>query len=224
MSTDPLLREAPGIGDGPDVDLLLAALVAEREGQQRLMSGDTRGGRRFMRAAAAAYLASFPLAQPRSWGRLIGAVKAAVLAGDGAPEASHARIALADIADSPASCYLGALCAVIDGDDATALRLAPGMREGGPAFDRAADAIEAIAQGNMDCLSAAIAAIEDDFAARDAHLTGVPIADTALMLRALADRRARTERLAPTHALISEVASITATDSHPLKPVAGCSP
>ena len=189
MSTDPLLRDTPGIGHGPDVDLLLAALTAERVGQQHLLEGRPDQAAPYMRAAAAAYMASYPLAQPRSWGRLIGAVKAAVLAGDGRHQAERARIELGDVCDTPPSCYLGALCAVLLGDDQAAMALAPGMREGGPAFGRAADGIEAIARGDAPALDQAVTAIEADFAMRDAHLTGIPIADTALMLRAIATLR-----------------------------------
>ena len=183
MGTDPLIRDTPGIGDGPDVRLLLAALTAEREGQRLLLEGRGDRARPYLAAASEAYLASYPLAQPRSWGRLIGAVKAGVLAGEGAPQARRARDELAGVADTPASCYLGALCAVILGDREAALVLAPGMRAGGHAFARAADGIEAIARGDAPALDAAIQAIEADFAAREAHLTGVPIADTALMLQ-----------------------------------------
>lgn len=189
MNADPLLRDAPGIGDGPDVDLLLAALATEREGQRLLLAGHRDAARPYMRAAAAAYLASFPLAQPRSWGRLIGAVKAATLAGDPADTARGAAAYLGDVADSPASCYLGALCAVVLGDDARALALTRGMREGGEAFGRAADGIDAIARGDHQALATTCAAIEADFAARDQHLTGVPIADTALMLIAVSQMR-----------------------------------
>lgn len=189
MSTDPLLRDAPGIGNGPDVDLLLAALAAERAGQQHLVDGLPDQAAPYMRAAAAAYMASYPLAQPRSWGRLIGAVKAAVLAGDGRHEAGRARSELGDVCDTPPSCYLGALCAVILGDDQAALALAPGMRDGGPAFARAAEGIEAIARDDSRALDQAAGAIEADFSARDAYLTGIPIADTALMLRRIAALR-----------------------------------
>lgn len=194
MSTDPLLRDTPGIGDGPDVDLLLAALTAERAGQQHLLAGRNDQAAPYMRAAAAAYMASYPLAQPRSWGRLIGAVKAAVLAGDGRHEAGRARSELGDVCDTPPSCYLGALCAVTLGDDEGALALTPGMRDGGPAFARAADGIQAIARGDSPALDEALDAIEADFAERGAHLTGVPIADTALMLRRIATRRTETDR------------------------------
>ena len=165
--------------------LLLAALTAEREGQRLLLEGRGDRARPYLAAASEAYLASYPLAQPRSWGRLIGAVKAGVLAGEGAPQARQARDELAGAADTPASCYPGALCAVILGDREAALALAPGMRAGGDAFARAADGIEAIARGDAPALDAAIQAIEADFAAREAHLTGVPIADTALMLQTI---------------------------------------
>ena len=185
MDTDPLIRDTPGIGDGPDVRLLLAALTAEREGQRLLLEGRGDRARPYLAAASEAYLASYPLAQPRSWGRLIGAVKAGVLAGEGAPQARRAHGEVAGVADTPASCYLGALCAVILGDREAALVLAPGMRAGGAAFARAADGIEAIARGDAPALDAAIQAIEADFAAREAHLTGVPIADTALMLQTI---------------------------------------
>lgn len=194
MDADPLLRDTPGIGDGPDVDLLLAALVAERTGQRHLLDGDADRARPYMRAAAAAYVASYPLAQPRSWGRLIGALKAGVLAGDGVTQATAAREALGDIADTPPACYLAALSALVLGDHPGALAHTPGIRSGGPAFDRAADGIEAIAQGDAAALGDAIAAIEADFAAREAHLTGIPIADTALMLREIATSRAENKK------------------------------
>lgn len=194
MSTDPLLRDTPGIGHGPDVDLLLAALTAERVGQQYLLEGRPAQAAPYMRAAAAAYMASYPLAQPRSWGRLIGAVKAAVLAGDGRDEARIAQAELGGVCDTPPSCYLGALCAAVLGDDQAALALAPGMCDGGPAFARAADGIEAIARDDPRALDQAISAIEADFATRDAHLTGIPIADTGLMLRRIATRRIENEK------------------------------
>ena len=61
------------------------------------------------------------------------------------------------------------------------------MREGDDAFGRAADAIGALAAGDGERLRRRrCAAIVADFEGREAHLTGVPIADTALMLETLA--------------------------------------
>ena len=63
------------------------------------------------------------------------------------------------------------------------------MRAGSPAFGRAADAITAIAARDADGYAAAVRAIVEDFEQREEHLTGVPVADTALMLERLAEPR-----------------------------------
>jgi hypothetical protein len=56
-------------------------------------------------------------------------------------------------------------------------------------FVRTADAIDALARGDGAAYAAAEAAIVADFEGREEHLTGVPIADTALMLERFAERR-----------------------------------
>ncbi|MDQ3849196.1 MAG: hypothetical protein M3296_01080, partial [Actinomycetota bacterium] len=66
---------------------------------------------------------------------------------------------------------------------------ADAMRQGSPAFVRAADAIGALADRDADRYARAVADIVVDFEHRDEHLTGVPFADTALMLERLADAR-----------------------------------
>jgi hypothetical protein len=63
------------------------------------------------------------------------------------------------------------------------------MREGSPPFVRAAAAIGALAVSDVEAYNNAIVAIVADFAGRDDHLTGVAIADTALMLEVLAEPR-----------------------------------
>ena len=63
------------------------------------------------------------------------------------------------------------------------------MREGSAAFGRAADAISGLAARDGDAYAAAVRAIVSDFEGRDEHLTGVPVADTALMLERLAEPR-----------------------------------
>ena len=63
------------------------------------------------------------------------------------------------------------------------------MRAGSAAFGRAADAIEALADGDDEAYAAAARAIVADFEGREEHLTGVPVADTALMLERLAEPR-----------------------------------
>jgi hypothetical protein len=118
-------------------------------------------------------------------------LKAAVLAGpeEAAAAAAYARPHLPDPCDSPTSCYAAAVAALVEGDDAAAARAAAGMRDGDAAFGRAAEALDALAARDAPRYGEAVRAIVDDFAARDAHLTGVAIADTALMMERLAERR-----------------------------------
>jgi hypothetical protein len=171
---------------------LLEALDAEARGQRALLAGDAANAEAAMRAAADAYRRSWEVAPPTSFGRLVGMLKAAVIAGDAGEEAAYARRALPDPPDppeSPTAGYAVALAALVQGDDGLAAAAARGMRSGGPAFARAADAVEALATGDGDAYAAAVAAIVADFEVRDRHLTGVPIADTALMLERLAERR-----------------------------------
>ena len=64
------------------------------------------------------------------------------------------------------------------------------MREqASDAFVRAADAVLALARGDAGAYALAVQAIVSDFESRDAFVTGVPIADTALMFERLAQER-----------------------------------
>ena len=126
--------------------LLLDAIAAEGEGQAALMAGDRVAATGRLRAAAAGYRASWEVAPPRSYGRLIGMLKAAVLAGDGPAEAAYARTQLDPGADSPPAQYARAIVALIDGDDAAAGgRRRRDARRRSAAFVRTADAIAALA-------------------------------------------------------------------------------
>src|SRR3954471_7835179 len=69
------------------------------------------------------------------------------------------------------------------------------MRSGSWALGRTADAIAALAAGDREGYGAALAAIVHDFQQRRKHLTGVPIADTAMM--SSAGRAVRYCRRAP---------------------------
>ncbi len=115
-------------------------------------------------------------------------LKAAVLAGAGDEEAAFARAEVGE-ATTPAAAYVIALAALVEGDDEAARPAAETMAGGGDAYDRAAAAIDALAAGDGPGYAAALAAIIGDFEARDEHVTGVPIADTALVLERLAERR-----------------------------------
>jgi hypothetical protein len=170
-------------------ELMQDALRFDAAAQQALLRGDAARSRELFRVAAQRYRASWEAAPPRSYGRLIGMLKASILSGDGGHDAVYVREALGDACDSPVSCYVLAVAGLVQGDDELALSAVAGMREGGEAFARTADAIEALARGDRAAYEAAVTAIVADFAARETHLTGVPIADTAVMLERLARPR-----------------------------------
>jgi hypothetical protein len=168
---------------------LRSALDAEADAQRLLLADAWDRGAVRLREVSALYRTSWELAPPRSYGRLIGMLKAAVIAGDGRAEAAYVRAQAGDDPDSPPWAYALAIAALVEGDDARALRAADGMRAGSPAFGRAADGIDALARGDAEAYDAAVRAIVADFEARTEHVTGVPIADTALLLECLAARR-----------------------------------
>jgi hypothetical protein len=172
-----------------DSELMLAAIAAEAEGHRALMAGDEDAAVERMRAAADLYRQSWEAAGPRAFGRLIGMLKAAVIAGDATDEAAYVRAAVDGAGDSPASAYAVAIAALVQGDPVMARAAASDMREGSEAFVRAGNAIEYIATADREKYPAAVQAIVTDFEGRDDHLTGVPIADTALMLERLAAGR-----------------------------------
>jgi hypothetical protein len=174
---------------GPHLDLLLEAIAVEGSGHRALLAGEETAATEAMRESSRLYRESWELASPTSFGRLIGMLKAAVLAGDATAAAAYARTQLPDPAETPSSSYALAIAALVEKDDATAHAASAVMRTGSAPFGRAADAIDGLAAHDSDRYSAALAAIVADFESRDEHLTGVPIADTALMLERLAQER-----------------------------------
>ena len=85
--------------------------------------------------------------------------------------------------------YARAIAALAAGRDDEVPAAAATMHAGGEAFARTADALGALAAGDRPAYESALRAIVADFEARDAHLTGVAIADTAVMLDRLAAPR-----------------------------------
>ncbi len=169
---------------------MTAAVERDGEAQQALLSRDAEAARTAFAEAAELYRQSWMEAPPTAYGRLVGMLKSAVLAGGGMPEALFVRTALGDRdPQSSTACYAQALAALILGEDRDADIWADRMRAGGEAFARAAEAIGALAAHDADGYGGALLAIVRDFEQRAGHLTGVAIADTALVLATLAARR-----------------------------------
>jgi hypothetical protein len=169
---------------------MTAAVEREGAAQRALLSGDRGEARCAFADAAALYRQSWEVAPPSAYGRLVGMVKASVLAGGGAAEASFVRATLGDRdPESVTASYAQALAALILGSDDDARVWAARMGTGDDAFGRTGQAIAALAAHDGGSFSVALAAIVRDFEQRAEHLTGVAIADTALMLSELGARR-----------------------------------
>jgi hypothetical protein len=185
-------RKLATMQEGEHRELMIAAIAAEGVAHAALVEGDLAAARAAYADAVAKYRASWALAPPKSYGRLVGLLKAAVLGGDSEGAAHEVREALdgdADAAGSPVASYVLAVAALILGDDAAVGPLADVMEPRGGAFERTANALRALAAGDGAAYAEAVAAIEADFAEREEHLTGVAIADTAVMLELIAAGR-----------------------------------
>jgi predicted CoA-binding protein len=203
----------------PGEDALREALAANGEADRALLAGED--ARPALRRAAAAYRTSWEAAPPASYGRLIGYAKALILAGENPLE--YVRDQLGPEDRTPPACWARALAFLADGNDDRAARAADGMRPGSDAFNRAADAVDALAAGDRAAHVAAIEAIVRDFEARDEHLTGVAIADTALVLDRLAEPRGLAAHVAsPVLPHVDDVRAILTGTR--VWAVVGCSP
>jgi len=161
-----------------------------------LMLREEDAAREWLARAAARYRESFDDAPPGSWGRPIGAMKAHMLAGDWPAAGDAARWALdagAEKSESPIGRYAACLALLVLGREEEARAQADELRthEGFPR--PVADALAMIAAGT-DAVGYVLAVEEvlDSFEARDEYLEDVPVADTVIVLQALAGRRALT--------------------------------
>src|SRR3954470_15960723 len=155
---------------------MLAAIAAEGRAPAAPLAGDHETARHAYAEAVDGYRASWAVAPPRSYGRLVGLLKAAVLGGAARPAADEGRAARRDEPDadgSPVAAYVRAVAAVIAGDDEEVAAWAATLEPRGRAVGRTAAALRALAAGDGEAYATALKAIEADFAGRDEHLTGV---------------------------------------------------
>jgi hypothetical protein len=157
-----------------------------------LMQGRADDASEWLHRAAEQYRRSMDDAPPESWGRPIGTMKALVLAGDwaGAEEAAGWTLELgAAQSPSPIGRYAGTLAHLILGDDEQARPLAASLRERDDFPQDVADALAMIAAEDRVGYVYAIESVLESFATRDEYLEDIPVADTVLVLQALAGRR-----------------------------------
>jgi hypothetical protein len=170
---------------------VLRANAAYGAGLAHLMAEDAERVREWLQRAVAAYHDSWADAAPDSWGRPIATMKARLLAGE--PAEDEARWALelgAAAAPTPIGRYAAALAQLILGDDKEARVHADAIRTRDDFPAPVGDALAMIAAGT-DAIGyvEAIEAVLESFETRDEYLEDVPVADTVIVLQALAEVR-----------------------------------
>jgi len=157
-----------------------------------LMQGRSEDAAEWFALAAERYRESFADAPPDSWGRPIGAIKALLLAGDERSAEKAARWALeagAAETQSPIGRYAAALALLVLARDAEARSHADAIR-GRDDFPRAVgDALAYLSTNDVLGYKEAVKQVLESFEARDEYLEDMPVADTVLVLQALAARR-----------------------------------
>ena len=184
-------------------DFRLAAIAGASwaEGLAALMLGERDDAARLLRRAADEYDESWAAAPPASWGRPIAAMRCRLMAGNDAGLERDATATLwadSDAAPGPIAAYATALALLALGRDAEALPVALALQERDDFVPSVADGLSALAAGDATAYATAAAAVIDSFEARDAFLEDTPVADTVLVLDALAAPRGLSAPHAPT--------------------------
>jgi hypothetical protein len=157
-----------------------------------LMQGRTEEAAPWFDRAAERYRESFDDAPPGSWGRPIGMIKSRILAGDWNGAEQEARFALdhgAAEAESPIGRYAACLTLLVLGRAAEARVLADGLRTHEHFPAAVGDALAFIAAEDTVGYAVAIESVLESFETRDEYLEELPVADTVMVLQALAARR-----------------------------------
>jgi hypothetical protein len=166
--------------------------AAAGAGLAELMGGNTDSARGWFARAVERYRESYEHAPPGSWGRPIGILKAQVLAGDWEGAEADAAWTLdqgADEVESPIGRYAACLALLVLGRDSEARVLADGLRTHEDFPPAVGDALAMISAEDTVGYIEAIEDVLESFETREEYLEDLPVADTVLVLQALAGRR-----------------------------------
>jgi hypothetical protein len=185
------MARLPDDPDGRQKQLVRIAMAAGGAGLARLMQGRQAEAAGWFSRSAERYRESYDCAPPGSWGRLIGALKSRILAGDWAGAAEDARWALEQRPGelgSPIGAYAGVLALLTLAEDEQASPASEALRS--PDFPVAvADAIGCLAAHEREGYGEAVKRVLESFETREEYLEDIPVADTVIVLEALAARR-----------------------------------
>jgi hypothetical protein len=191
------LARLPDDADARQKQLVRVAMAAGGAGLARLMQGRRGEAVGWFARSAERYRESYKGAPEGSWGRLIGAIKSRILAGDWDGAVEDAGWALEQHAagsGSPIGTYAATLAFLTIGDDAEAGELASHLRDADFPQPVAA-ALAGLAARDDRAYRDAVSRVLESFETRDAYLEDLPVADTVLVLEALAERRGLEARL-----------------------------
>jgi hypothetical protein len=192
LRDDPAHAADPADPDSRQRQLTRLGNAAGGAGLSLLMLGRSDEAAEWLERAAERYRESFADAPPGSWGRPIGAMKALILAGDWGRAEDAARWALeagAAKADSPIGGYAAAIALLILDRPAEARRHADAIRTRDDFPNDVGDALAFLAAQDVADYETAAESVLESFETRDEYLEDLPIADTVLVLQALAERR-----------------------------------
>lgn len=189
----------PDDSDGRQRQLTRMGNAAYGAGLAYLMLGESEDAVDWLTRAADTYRESYPDAPPGSWGRRVAMIKASVLGEDWAAAEDYARRTLDDgaaQADSPIGRYAAALALLTLGRDEDARPLADSLRNRDDFPEDVADALATLSAEDVLGYTYAIESVLESFATRDEYLEEIPVADTVIVLQALAARRDMAAELA----------------------------
>ena len=182
----------PSDPDARQKQLTRMGNAAGGAGLALLMQGNRDEASKWLHRAAEVYRESLADAPAGSWGRPIGAMKALVLADDwaAAEEAATWTLELkAAEAESPIGRYAATLALLVLGRDHEAIVHADAIRTRDDFPNAVGDALAFIAAQDVVGYAYAVESVLDSFETRDEYLEDIPVADTVLVLQALAARR-----------------------------------
>jgi hypothetical protein len=173
------------------VDLHLSAIASASwsAGLSLAMLGRPDESATLLRRAAAEYRSSWDAAPAESWGRPLAVLRCSLIAGDDAGAEAAAQRTLeegAAAAASPIARYAAALALLTTVRDAEAAVLAHGLRGRDDFPAPVADALAAVADRDLSAYASALPEVLRSFESREAFLEETPVADTVLVIAALA--------------------------------------
>jgi hypothetical protein len=159
-------------------------------GMADLLAGRRDAAAAWLDLACERYRESYELAPAGSWGRPIAILKARLVAGrDAGADAEWTLAQQPERSESPIARYAAALALlVLERYEDSRSAIAP-LREREDFPSDVADALAAVAAEDRVAYIEAVERVLESFETRDAYLEDLPVADTVLVLQALAGRR-----------------------------------